>query len=157
MSLALLFPIADAVDETGFLDLAMSRVLGRPDSLSGAILRLMLPTAMLSGFLNNTPLVAMMLPVARNWSNFLGHDVGKLLMPLSFGAQLGGCLTIMGSSTTLTAKDAVKSYYDMRFFFTLHTCCLSAGRYICSICSARTFAFEKLTEAQRENYRKASM
>merc|ERR1719174_1934358 len=36
-------------------------------------------------------------------------------MPLSFSAQLGGCLTVMGSSATLMAQDAVKAYYEMHF------------------------------------------
>merc|ERR1711970_1180076 len=58
-----------------------------------------------------------MIPIVISWSRRLGVHPGKLLMPLSFAAQLGGCLTLLGGSQCLVAKAAVPtSKYDMGFF-----------------------------------------
>lgn len=54
-----------------------------------------------SGFVNNTPVVALLIPVATRLAKQAGHRPSKLLMPLSFFAMLGGTLTIVGSSTNL--------------------------------------------------------
>jgi len=116
LGLAVLFPIASAMDETGFLDRAISVLLGQPDSLVCAIPRMMVPVALLSGFFNNTPIVAMLIPVVVSWSRRLQCHPGKLLMPLSYAAQLGGSITVMGSSTTMMAREAVSSYYEMALF-----------------------------------------
>lgn len=75
------------------------------------------PVALLSAFLSNTAIVTMMIPVVVSWSRTLGVHPGKLLMPLSFAAQLGGSCTLIGSSHVLVARDSLdKSLYDMGFF-----------------------------------------
>lgn len=55
----------------------------------------------ISGFVNNTPVVAVMIPVAAQLARQAGHSPSRLLMPLSFFAMLGGALTIIGTSTNL--------------------------------------------------------
>jgi len=117
VGLALLFPVAAAVEETGVLDVAIGMLLGNPKSQYVALLRMMVVVAFLSALLSNTAIVAMMIPQAVSWSRTLGVHPGKLLMPLSFAAQLGGSCTLIGSSSTLVAKDSVdKSIYTMAFF-----------------------------------------
>lgn len=54
-----------------------------------------------SGFVNNTPVVAVMIPVASRLARDAGHSPSRLLLPLSFFAMLGGTLTLIGTSTNL--------------------------------------------------------
>lgn len=133
VGLATLFPIAAAVEETGVLDAAIGTLLGNPSNLYVALFRMMLPVAFLSAFLSNTAIVAMMCPIVVSWSRRLNTSPSKLLMPLSFAAQLGGSATLVGSSHCLVAKESVNmDVYTMQFFDLA-----PAGVAICSI----TFVF----------------
>eukprot|EP00929_Paragymnodinium_shiwhaense_P099161 TRINITY_DN6070_c0_g1_i8.p1 TRINITY_DN6070_c0_g1~~TRINITY_DN6070_c0_g1_i8.p1 ORF type:complete len:723 (-),score=108.25 TRINITY_DN6070_c0_g1_i8:497-2665(-) len=117
IALALLFPIAIAIDETGALDRVIGLLLGNPQQLLVAMFRMMMPVALLSALLSNTAITAMMIPVIVAWSRRLNVHPGKLLMPLSFAAQLGGSCTLIGSSHVLVAAQAVKGLgYSMGFF-----------------------------------------
>lgn len=64
----------------------------------------MLPVAGLSAFLNNTPVVAMFIPVILDWSRKLQMSASKLLIPLSYAAILGGVCTLIGTSTNLVVN-----------------------------------------------------
>ncbi len=59
----------------------------------------------LAGFVNNTPLVAVLIPTITDLANKYRISPSKLLMPLSFSAMLGGTLTLIGSSATLLASE----------------------------------------------------
>ena len=54
-----------------------------------------------SAFMNNTPVVVIMIPVALKMAKVLGVSGSKLLIPLSYIAILGGLLTLIGTSTSL--------------------------------------------------------
>lgn len=100
-TIALLFVVACGLNETGALRMLLHRALGSPKSLLAAQNRILLPTAAISGFMNNTPLVAMMLPVTEDWARRHNISVSRLLMPLSFASILGGACTLVGTSTNL--------------------------------------------------------
>lgn len=104
VTIGVLFVVAAGIRETGVMSWLGQRLLGRPQSTPAAQLRLMVPTAMGSAFLNNTPLVAVLLPVVRDWSKKNGIAVSKLMMPLSFAAILGGLCTLIGTSTNLVVS-----------------------------------------------------
>lgn len=101
LTVAALFVVAAGIRETGGLDRVARRLLGRPRSIFEAQLRLMVPVAAMSAFLNNTPLVALMVPIVADWSKRTGHSAAKLLIPLSYAAILGGTCTLIGTSTNL--------------------------------------------------------
>ncbi len=101
ITVAALFIVAAGIRETGALYLVTERVFGRPKSILKAQLRMMLPVAGLSAFMNNTPLVAMLLPVVTEWSKKMALSPSKLLMPLSFATILGGLATKIGTSTNV--------------------------------------------------------
>ena len=91
------------------MELLLSSVLGEPTSVPLAILRLSLPVAAVSAFMNNTPVVAMMIPVVEAWAARTGFAASKLLIPLSFSSMLGGMCTLLGTSTNLSERQAFAS------------------------------------------------
>jgi di/tricarboxylate transporter len=65
------------------------------------------PTMALSAFLNNTPLVAMLIPAVTDWSRTLRMSASRFLLPLSYAAILGGTCTLIGTSTNLVVQGLV--------------------------------------------------
>ena len=102
LMIAALFVVAAGLQETGGIEVVAQRLLGRPKSVTGAQLRLMVPVAILSGFMNNTPIVAMYLPIVNDWARKLRISPSKLFMPLSFAAILGGKITLVGTASNIT-------------------------------------------------------
>ncbi len=112
LTIASLFVVATGLSETGAMSLLAQRMLGRPKSLPGAQIRLMAPVALMSAFMNNTPIVAMYLPIVQDWARRLRLSPSKLFMPLSFAAILGGACTLIGTSTNLAVNQLYVSYID---------------------------------------------
>lgn len=96
-----LFVVARAVSKTGAIRPLTRSLLGNTGSVRRPLLRMLVPTTFASGFMNNIPLVAMMIPEVSAWARKRGSDVSRFLLPLSYGAILGGLLTIIGTSTNL--------------------------------------------------------
>jgi di/tricarboxylate transporter len=104
VAIAVLLVVGAGLTETGGMALVAERLLGRPKRTVGAQARLMLPVAALSGFLNNTTVVALFMPVVREWSARRKLSPAKLFLPLSYAAVLGGVCTLIGTSTNLTVQ-----------------------------------------------------
>jgi di/tricarboxylate transporter len=103
-TVAVLYIVAAGLRETGAVAWLVQRVLGQPRNLFHAQLRIMAPAAAASGFLNNTPIVAMFLPAVVDWARQNRLPVSKLLIPLSYAAILGGTCTLIGTSTNLVVN-----------------------------------------------------
>ena len=101
ITIGLLYVVAAGIKETGGMDLLIRYLLRRPRTVAGAQVRLMLPVMLMSPFLNNTPVVATLLPATLRWAKRLRISPSKLLMPLSYAAILGGTCTMIGTSTNL--------------------------------------------------------
>jgi len=99
-----LYIVAAGLYETGGIGWLAQSLLGKPHSLAEAQLRLMVPVAGMSAFLNNTPVVAMLIPAVNDWAKKYRLSVSKLMMPLSFAAIAGGTCTLIGSSTNLVVN-----------------------------------------------------
>jgi len=108
MTVAVLFVVAEGLRQTGGANFIGQKMLGQPKSLLAAQTRVMLPSAVLSGFMNNTPVVAMMLPIVKDWSKKYRISVSHVMLPLSYAAILGGLVTLVGTSTTLVVNGLVK-------------------------------------------------
>ncbi|PXX98614.1 SLC13 family permease [Halomonas sp. LBP4] len=100
-TVAFMYVLVTSIRETGGIDLIIRHVLGRPRGEGRALARLLLPVASLSGFLNNTPVVATYIPAVLSWSRRVAVPAHRLLMPLSFASILGGTITLFGTSTNL--------------------------------------------------------
>jgi di/tricarboxylate transporter len=101
MTVAVLYVVVAGLRDTGAMTWFAQRVFGRPRTVAGAQFRLMAPVAVLSAFMNNTPLVAAIVPAVTDWAKKLQIPVSKLLMPLSFATILGGLCTLIGTSTNV--------------------------------------------------------
>ena len=101
LTVAVLFVVAAGLRETGAMTMLTNRALGAPRTASRAQARMILPTVVMSSFMNNTPLVAMMMPVIQDWARRLNISPSKVMMPLSFASILGGICTLIGTSTNL--------------------------------------------------------
>jgi di/tricarboxylate transporter len=103
-TVAALFIVAEGISQTGVLLPIFSLLLGRPRFLWEALLRLLIPVGLISGFLNNTPVVAFMIPVVLRWCSRSRFAPAKFMMPLNDVTALGGTLTLIGTSTNLVVK-----------------------------------------------------
>lgn len=101
ITVAAMFVIAAGISSTGGVELVVNNLLGNPKTTRGALFRLALPLIPLSAFLNNTPVVATMIPAVSRWSKRIGIAPSKLMIPLSYISILGGTLTLIGTSTNL--------------------------------------------------------
>ena len=100
VTVGLLFVVAAAITRTGAPPRRVAATRS-PDDGGGAQLRLILPVAGLSAFLNNTPVVAMCLDEVRAFARRVGVAPSKLFLPLSYASILGGVCTLVGTSTNL--------------------------------------------------------
>jgi di/tricarboxylate transporter len=108
MTVALLFIVAAAMRRSGAFSVVTRHLFGAPRSVAVAQLRLMAPVAALSAFVNNTPLVAMLLPEVRDWARARGVAPSRLLILLSYAAILGGVCTLIGTSTNLVVNGLIQ-------------------------------------------------
>jgi di/tricarboxylate transporter len=99
-----MFVVAAGIHHSGGVDLVVNHLLRSPRSVRSAQARIIFPVALLSGFLNNTPVVATMIPAIHAWSRKIGISSSKLMIPLSYSAILGGTLTLIGTSTNLVVN-----------------------------------------------------
>jgi di/tricarboxylate transporter len=107
VTIGVLFVVAEGLTQTGAMTLVTQPLLGRPKSTLGAQGRLLFPVAALSAFLNNTPIVAMFIPVVNDWCRKLGFSPSKLFIPLSYAAIMGGACTLIGTATNLVVYGMV--------------------------------------------------
>lgn len=109
ITVAALFVLAAAVDKTGALQPIVSALLGRGTGARNVLARIVVPTMGASAFLNNTPIVAMLMPQISAWAERNGQSPSKFLMPLSFAAILGGVITLIGTSTNLVVSGLLEA------------------------------------------------
>lgn len=109
ITVAALYVLAAGIEKTGALTPVMQSTLGERAGYRGPLIRTLVPTAGASAFLNNTPIVAMLIPQVTAWADRRGVSVSKLLMPVSFAAVLGGLITVIGTSTNLVVSGQMES------------------------------------------------
>lgn len=118
ITIALLFAVVAGMEFTGGTELATGWLLGKAKNLVDAQLRMLIPVAVISGFLNNTPVVAALLPIVGDLAKRISVSTSRLLLPMSYAAILGGMCTLMGTSTNLIVRDlyAATNAEELGFF-----------------------------------------
>lgn len=104
LTVAFLFVVAAALRETGVISFVGSRLLGGATDDRSVLKRLSYVVIPSSAFLNNTPIVAMLMPVVLDWCRQRHVSPSKLLIPLSYLSILGGTCTLIGTSTNLVVQ-----------------------------------------------------
>jgi di/tricarboxylate transporter len=105
----MLLLIGDIIRQTAVIEVIFDRIFRSAKSYRGFLGRMLLIISFFSAFLNNTPLVAVMMPYVNNWCKRNRIAPSKFLMPLSYAAILGGCATLIGTSTNLIVNGLVES------------------------------------------------
>jgi di/tricarboxylate transporter len=113
LTVAVLFLVVAGLRETSAVEWVASWFLGRPKSHREALTRLVVPIAALSTFLNNTPLVAMFIPVVTDWAKKNRLRPSQLLIPLSYATILGGMCSMIGTSTNLVVGGLVEAHTQL--------------------------------------------
>ncbi|MFQ5334500.1 MAG: SLC13 family permease [Flavobacteriales bacterium] len=92
---------SEIIRSTSLMDHLFTRLFANTSSPQGFLGRILLFVASGSSIFNNTPLVAMTMPLVHRWSRKHRVSPSKLMIPLSYAAILGGCVTLVGTSTNL--------------------------------------------------------
>jgi di/tricarboxylate transporter len=111
LTIGALFIIGTALEKSG----GVRQISGLIQKMAGGGLRSTLlifcgAAAFFSAFMNNTAIVAIMLPVALGLARSKDIPASKLLIPLSYASILGGCCTLIGTSTNIVVSGALKNY-----------------------------------------------
>jgi di/tricarboxylate transporter len=102
ITIALLFVVAGALYTTGAIVQINHLIFGTKEtSVAKKLARILFPIAAVSAFMNNTPIVAMLIPAVRSWTEKNHYAPSKFLIPVSYAAILGGMCTLIGTSTIL--------------------------------------------------------
>lgn len=102
ITVAFMFILSGALLKTGalqFITHRLSRIFARNVRLG--VFLMMLLVAVISAFVNNTPVVAVFIPVVIQIARSARINPAKLLIPLSFASIMGGMCTLIGTSTNL--------------------------------------------------------
>lgn len=102
ITIAAMFVISAAIFQSGALN-NVGTILSRTSAYNSTLflLSLMLLAGVMSAFINDTAVVALLMPVVLKVSRQTGISASQMLMPLSFGALMGGTCTLIGTSTNL--------------------------------------------------------
>jgi di/tricarboxylate transporter len=103
----MLMLLGETVRKSGILDAMFQRIFSKTTTYKGFLTKLMILVSAFSAFLNNTPLVAILMPYTKSWSKKNNIPLSKLLIPLSYAAILGGTATLIGTSTNLVVAGMV--------------------------------------------------
>ena len=116
IALASLFVIAYAMELSGILDAAIDRAVRLCSRIGAAGLWVLIAICGgASAFLNNTPIVVLGAPVVRDVAKSMNRSPKCYLIPLSYAAVLGGCCTLIGTSTNLLVNDMAAVAGQPRF------------------------------------------
>ena len=144
-----LFIVAAGIQNTGALIFTEVFLFHRSTHLSSVLARLMGTTAVLSAFLNNTPIVAMLIPRVKAWSERAGVPASRLMIPLSYAAILGGMTTLIGTSTNLVVSGLMQANgYPPLGVFDLTV--VGAPAALCAVAYFVLFGYRFLPDRQQE-------
>lgn len=97
-----MFMLSAALEKTGLIALMSQKLQGLSNlTYRPFLLVIMVLVGVLSGFINNTPVVVVMLPIVLSLSSKIGVAGSKVLIPLSYASILGGTCTLLGTSTNI--------------------------------------------------------
>ena len=119
VTVGIMYVVVSGLLETGAVAWLADNLFGNERSPARACLRLTVPVVALSGFLNNTPVVAIFIPAVKAWARRNRLPLSRLMIPLSYASIAGGTCTLIGTSTNLVVNGLLRKETDLpglRFF-----------------------------------------
>ncbi|GMW03317.1 MAG: SLC13 family permease [Candidatus Hydrogenedentota bacterium] len=114
VTVAALFVVAAALKETGALEHMGRILLGKANNERSVMLRMSFVASGISAFMNNTPVVAMLLPILVSWCRRHRVSPSRVLIPLSYLTILGGICTLIGTSTNIVVNGLLADAHKTR-------------------------------------------
>ena len=108
ITIAVLYVVVSGLRETGAITWLSSLLFGKPDNLTIAKIRLLLPAATISIFINNSPVVAMFTTAIQDWCKRSKFKASNFLLPLSYASIMGGTCSLIGTSTNLVVDGLMR-------------------------------------------------
>ncbi|APF19203.1 SLC13 family permease [Calditrichota bacterium LG25] len=103
LTIGFLFIVAAGLSNSGLMGRLQNFLFGKSNH-SGyrkKLMRILFPVTTVSAFINNTPVVALLIPTLKSWTERSNLSPSKFFIPLSYAAILGGMCTLIGTSTNL--------------------------------------------------------
>lgn len=108
IAIGAMFVLSEGLRQTGALEQVTARLSGLFErSFQLGLLAMMVGAAIISAFINNVAVVAVMMPVILEMSRNIDVSPTRLLIPLSFAAMFGGSMTLIGTSSTLLVSGLI--------------------------------------------------
>jgi len=104
----MLLLVGDIIQKTGVINGFFEKMMLKAKTTRQFMLKVIAPMSVFSAFLNNTPLVAIMIPFVQTWTRKMAVPASKLLIPLSFLIVLGGNCTLIGTSNNLIVNSLAR-------------------------------------------------
>ena len=109
-----LFVIAAGIGYTSALAWYIGKLLGRPKKVASSQIRFMIPMCFVSAFMNNTPVVALMIAIVQRWSQNIIFSAQQLLILLSYSSIIGGTCSLIGTSTNFVVLGLFQARYKLK-------------------------------------------
>ena len=113
VTIGTLFLVIGAVERSHMVDWFARKAFGTTGAIWICKFRMYITCFLLSIFFNNTPLVAILLPVVKDWGRMRGIAASQLLIPLSYSVLAGSFGSMIGTSTNLTVQGLMQA--DRKF------------------------------------------
>lgn len=108
--IAMLCILARAIELHGIVEVVSNKLLSNSKHYLIRMLSLLVPVAVMSAFINNTPLVLLMTPVVTKWALKNNVSPSTYLIPLSYVTILGGACTLIGTSANVIVEGLIDKY-----------------------------------------------
>lgn len=107
--------------KNGLHKLIASNIMGffQPKTEQSLVLIMMLTSILLSMWISNTSVVAMLIPVVMTLGKELSISCKGMLLSIGYGATLGGMLTPIGTPSNIVAVDYASRYFDIQIDFAM--------------------------------------
>lgn len=114
LTIAYFLIVASGLKQTGSVQFLAQKLFKKQKNIRRILVNLIIPVSAISGFMNNTAVVTMLIPAVQEWSKRIQLSSSKLLIPLSYSSIMGGTLTLIGTSTNVVVAGLLKENYGIQ-------------------------------------------